>query len=40
MTVSTYSSHEEANKIFRPLKFKFIVIILSVNVHNRQKMKE
>jgi len=39
MKISMYFRHEEANKIFRSLKFKFIIITLSVNVHNNQKMK-
>jgi len=39
MKISTYFRHEEANKIFRSVKFKFIIIILSANVHNIQKMK-
>jgi len=39
MKISTYFRHEEANKILRSLKFKFILIILSVNVHNSQNMK-
>lgn len=40
MKISTYFRCEEANKIKRSLKFKFIIIIKSVNVHNSQKMEE